>query len=140
MLKNIDPLLTGSLLKALDEMGHGDTLALVDRNYPGVSSGVPVIHLGEVGVTRAAQAILSVFPLDNFVEQPLSKMQPDGEGQHHGSHQTILDVASSAHGETLHFELVPRHDFYQQATQCSLIVQCLETEPYSCFILQKGVV
>lgn len=34
MLKNIDPVLTGSLLKALDELGHGQKIALVDRNYP----------------------------------------------------------------------------------------------------------
>ena len=47
MLKNIDPVLTGSLLKALDELGHGQKIALVDRNYPSHSSGAQVIHLGE---------------------------------------------------------------------------------------------
>ena len=32
MLKGIDPLLSGELLKVLDEMGHGDQLLVVDRN------------------------------------------------------------------------------------------------------------
>ena len=68
MLKGIDPLLSGELLKVLDDMGHGDQLLLCDRNYPAVASGQPVLRLGEVSVLRAAQAIFSVFPLDSFVD------------------------------------------------------------------------
>ena len=75
MLKGIDPLLSGELLNVLDTMGHADQLALVDRNFPAASSGRPVIHLGEVGVVRALEAILSVFPLDSFVERPLERME-----------------------------------------------------------------
>ncbi|MET0991407.1 MAG: RbsD/FucU domain-containing protein, partial [Lacisediminihabitans sp.] len=79
MLKGIDPLLSGALLKTLDEMGHGDQLLLVDRNYPAASTGRPVIRLGEVGVVRAMSAILSVFPLDEFVKHPLERMEVDGD-------------------------------------------------------------
>ena len=71
MLKGVDPLLNGELLKILDEMGHGDQLLLVDRNYPAAAAGRPVVRLGEVGVERAVAAILSVFPLDSFVAHPL---------------------------------------------------------------------
>ncbi len=39
MLKGTDPLLSGDLLKILDDMGHGDQLLLVDRNYPAAASG-----------------------------------------------------------------------------------------------------
>ena len=39
VLKGIDPLLNGDLLKILDEMGHGDRLLVVDRNYPAFSAG-----------------------------------------------------------------------------------------------------
>ena len=70
MLKGIDPLLSGDLLKILDDMGHGDQLLLVDRNYPAAASGKPVIRLGEVGVLRAARAILSVLPLASFIDHP----------------------------------------------------------------------
>ena len=41
MLKNINPLLTGSLLSILADMGHGDDLVIVDANYPAQASGVP---------------------------------------------------------------------------------------------------
>ena len=75
MLKGIDPLLSGELLHVLDTMGHADQLALVDRNFPAASAGRPVIRLGEVGVVRALSAILTVFPLDSFVERPLERME-----------------------------------------------------------------
>ena len=79
MLKGIDPLLSGDLLKILDDMGHGDVLLLVDRNYPAAASGKPVVRLGEVSVLRAATAILSVFPLDSFVDHPLERMEVDDD-------------------------------------------------------------
>ncbi len=61
MLKNIDPLLSGSLLELLDRMGHGDVVALVDRNFPAYRYGAPVIDFRGVDTQRAAEALLSVF-------------------------------------------------------------------------------
>lgn len=34
MLKNVDKLLTGDLLKILCDMGHGDELVIADANFP----------------------------------------------------------------------------------------------------------
>lgn len=140
MLKNIDPVLTGAVLKALDEMGHGEKLALVDRNYPSHSSGSQVIHVGEIGIVRAAEAVFSVFPLDTFIDQPLSRMQADDNSTATSTHEGVLAVASKNHPKPLEFQLIPRPAFYTEAHTCVLILQCLETAPYSCFIAQKGTV
>ena len=140
MLKNVDPVLTGTLLKALDEMGHGDTLALVDRNYPSFSAGPPVVHLGEIGIVRAAAAVFTVLPLDSFIDSPLARMEADDHSAPTSTHEQVLDIARNSHPRSLEFSIIPRHDFYGEATRCALIVQCLETAPYSCFILHKGVV
>ena len=45
MLKAIPALLTPELLCTLASMGHGDRLAIVDRNYPSASSAPRVHHL-----------------------------------------------------------------------------------------------
>ena len=90
MLKNIDPVLTGALLKALDEMGHGEKLALVDRNYPSKSSGAQVIHLGEIGIVRAAEAVFGVFPLDSFIDKPLLRMEADDRSPATPTHEGVL--------------------------------------------------
>lgn len=140
MLKGIDPVLTGEALHALNDMGHGDIYALVDRNYPAHSSGQLVIHLGDIGAERAIRAILSVVPLDTFVSNPLERMVSDSQDPEHEVHDAVMRVAQDAHGSPLTFGLIARTDFYSQARNSQVIFQCLETTPYSCFILTKGVV
>jgi L-fucose mutarotase len=141
VLKGIDPLLNGDLLKVLDEMGHGDQLLVADRNYPAFSAGRPVIRLGESGVTRVIEAVLSVFPLDAFVEHPLERMEvKDDPSLTTASQDRVLQIARAGHPIDLEYGVVPRHDFYRRARDVYAIVHTLESEPYSCFILQKGVV
>lgn len=141
MLKGIDPLLSGELLKMLDDMGHGDRLLLVDRNYPAAASGRLVVRLGEVTVVRAIRAILSVFPLDVYAEHPLERMEvEDDPAILTDSQAEILKIARAEHGRPLGYAVVPRLDFYTRARDVFAVVHTLERQPYSCFILQKGVV
>jgi len=141
VLKGIDPLLNGDLLKILDEMGHADQLLVVDRNYPAFSAGRPVVRLGESGAIRVLGAILSVFPLDAFVEHPLERMEvKDDPALTTPVQDGVLELARADHPVALEYGVVPRFEFYRRARDVHAIVQTLETEPYSCFILQKGVV
>lgn len=141
MLKDIDPLLSGEVLKIFDEMGHGHQLLLCDRNYPAVASGRPVIRLGDVSVLRAAQAILSVFPLDSFVAHPLERMEVNDEPVTTTSLQDdLLGLASSIESRPLEYGIIPRIDFYERAKAVFAVVHTLEAQPYGCFILQKGVI
>lgn len=141
MLKGIDPLLNGDLLKILEDMGHGDRLLLVDRNYPAASSGRPVIHLGESTVLRAAEAILSVFPLDSFLEHPLERMEvEDDPAKTTATQDKLLALASRIEGRELEYGVIPRLDFYARARDCYAVVHTLDAVPYGCFILHKGVV
>jgi L-fucose mutarotase len=96
--------------------------------------------LGEISIVRAVEAVFGVFPLDSFIEKPLSRMQSDDKSPSTRTQNAVLEVASKEHSARLEFELIPRLDFYTKAKECALIVQCLETAPYSCFIAQKGAV
>ena len=141
MLKGIDPLLSGDLLRILDDMGHGDRLLLVDRNYPAASSGRPVIRLGEASIVRAATAILSVFPLDSFVGHPLERMEVDDDPSLTTATQDeVLALASRAEGRPLEYGVVARLDFYARAREAYAVVHTLDAVPYGCFILHKGVI
>lgn len=141
MLRGIDPLLSGDLLKILDDMGHGDELLLVDRNFPAASTGRPVIRLGLVGVVRAAEAILDVFPLDEFAERPLGRMEVNEDPSVTTTEQdAVLAVAQRHHPRELDWEVVPRLDFYERARRTYAVVHTLEEQPWGCFILKKGVV
>jgi len=141
VLKGIDPVLSGELLKILDEMGHGDQLLLVDRNYPAAASGKPLVRLGDVSVLRAAEAILSVFPLDSFIEHPLERMEVnDDESIVTENQAALLELARAGHDKPLEYGVIRRLDFYERARQAYAVVHTLESQPYGCFILQKGVV
>lgn len=141
MLKGVDPLLSGDLLKVLDDMGHGDQLALVDRNFPAVSSGRPVIRLGEVSVLRAAKAILSVLPLDSFQPHPLERMEVEDDPRKTTPVQDdLLVLASGLEGRPLEYGVIPRLDFYGRVRGVVAVVHTLDSVPYGCFILHKGVV
>jgi L-fucose mutarotase len=139
MLIGIDPLLGGDLLKLLDEMGHGDQIAVVDGNYPAFSSGRPVVQLGDVTVTRAIGAILRVIPLDTFVRSPLERMAADTEAPTAGQ-QEVLELARRVHPADLEFSVVSRLDFYDRTRAVQAVVRTLDARPYNCFILHKGVV
>lgn len=141
MLRGIDPLLRGELLKALDEMGHGERVALVDRNFGAYQYGKQVVDLGEVNAERAAKAIFSVFPLDTFCDTPVTRMAYDNDAQMvNDAHKAVLERAHDASGETWPWEVLKRPEFYARMSGVSLVIRCLEDAPYACFTFQKGVI
>ena len=146
MLRGIDSLLTGDLLKILQDMGHGDELALVDRNFPADSvarhtvSGLLVRDAG-VDIPRMAKAILSVYPLDTFVEEPIVHMQVIGKPDERlAVHTDLLKAAEQAEGGTVKMGSIERFAFYERARECYAVIACGETRPYGCFLLKKGVI
>jgi L-fucose mutarotase len=139
MLKNIDPLLSGELLRHLDELGHGDALVLADRNYPAYAAGLPVIRV-DAGIVRTAEAILSVLPLD-FAVPPVAKMEAYDDPAHLVPNAVrVLELASAAEGRELELENIPRFDFYERAKLARLVVLTREDEPYNDFVFVKGVI
>ena len=83
MLKGLDPLLTADILYALESMGHGDDLVLCDTNFPADSVAREtvlgeVLRIGAPSSGRAAKAVLSVLPLDSFVQYPALRMEVVG--------------------------------------------------------------
>jgi L-fucose mutarotase len=141
MLKNVHPLLTGPLLSLLDRMGHGDVLGLVDRNFPAYRYGAPVIDFRGVDTAAAAEALLSVFPLDSFVEEAVHRMEIDGAPDEINAATAGLQKAADvAEGRSVRIASVERFAFYESARPASAFVQTGETIPYSCYLLRKGVV
>ena len=75
MLKGISPLLSPELLKILAEMGHGDELVIGDANFPAQSMGQRCVREDGHGGVELLDAILSLLPLDTFVDAPVNLMQ-----------------------------------------------------------------
>jgi L-fucose mutarotase len=141
VLKNIDPLLNAELLGHLAAMGHGDVVAIVDRNYPAASTARRLVTLSGVDVTTAARAILSVLPVDTFVEPAIVRMGAVGdEDAVQDVHADFQRVVDQAEGRPVPSAAVERFEFYRRAAAAYLVVSTTEDRPYGCFLVTKGVV
>lgn len=145
MLKGIDSALTPELLKVLCEMGHGDEVVVVDANFTAASlgRGKPVIRMAGADLHRACQAVLSVFPLDQAVAQPVAFMKvehtPDGYAS--DVQQSVIALAGELAGAAPHqCAPVERFAFYDRVASAYAIVQTGEMAPYANFIFKKGVI
>lgn len=140
MLKGLDPLLSPELLYALAQMGHGDTIALVDRNFPAYSVHDRVIRLDGADVVSAGRAVLGLLPIDTFIPEPIARMQVVGHAARQPPVQTeFLAAAHEAAGRPVAVEALERHAFYARARAAFAVVVTGEDRPYGCFIVTKGV-
>jgi L-fucose mutarotase len=140
MLKGLDPLLGEDLLYVLAAMGHGDQLALVDRNFPAASMSKRLVRLAGADMVTAARAILSVLPLDTFVERPVTRMEVVGEPNEVPQVQAeVLALCQEAEGRELEMGSLPREDFYACAKEAFAVVATNEARPYGCVLFTKGV-
>jgi L-fucose mutarotase len=144
VLKGIDPLLTPELLKLLCEMGHGDEIVLVDANFTAESlgRGKPVVRLPGVGMRAACAAVLSVLPLDSFVQQPIAFMKVDAAASDYRSalqREVIADMETGDNGRAAQCQPMERFGFCDRAARAYAIVQTGEMQAWANFILKKGV-
>ncbi len=138
MLIGIDPLLPGELLALLREMGHGDTICLADANFPAFHLGPPTIRVDQ-DLVRTGRAVLSVLPLDGFVEAPVRFMEADGRpGQLQDAHADFARMVEEVAG-TWPVAGIERFRFYETARECVAVVATLERRPWANVILTKGV-
>ncbi|MDH7788182.1 L-fucose mutarotase [Ochrobactrum sp. 19YEA23] len=138
MLKNINPLLTGSLLSILADMGHGDDLVIVDANYPAQASGVPVLDFPGISATAMAEAVLSVLPLDDFVDKPAAVMKaPNDTPAIYGEFEAVIEVAE---GRKIAVDPLERFAFYDRATEAFAVIRTGERRLYGNIIFKKGVI
>ncbi len=140
MLKGIDPLLTPDLLMLLAQAGHGDVIAVVDRNFPAYAAGVPVVDLPGADVAEATRAICSLLPVDRlFQPNPVRYMQT-ADGTPGPAVEDVHAALVAAEGHEVGLEGLERFAFYAAAREAFAVVLTSETRPYSCFLIAKGVV
>lgn len=141
MLKNIPPILSPELLKIMREMGHGDTIVLVDANYPATTGAKRLVRLDGVEMTDLLDAMLQFLPIDAFVANPIAVMQPDDKSIKPPIWQEFLKVISKRDDEKAftEFDYIDRMDFYGYAKEAYALVQTGTTAHYANIGIKKGV-
>ena len=144
MLKGINPLLNADVLHALGAMGHGDDLIIADTNFPSDSVARQTVYGRLIRIDASAadvvQAVLSVMPIDEFVDDAAARMEVVDEPK------TILpvmgevqDKVSAVNGPNPMLS-IERFAFYDRAKKAYAVVQTGERRFYGCFAFRKGVI
>ena len=139
MLKGIPSILPPELLKILMEMGHGDEIVIGDGNFPAASMAQRLVRCDGHGVPELLDAILQLFPLDSYVDAPVSLMAV-----------AVGDTAPTpviwdkyreiiAEYEFAQIEFLERFAFYERAKTAYAIIATGEDAIYANVILKKGV-
>lgn len=143
MLKGIPAILSPELLKVLSEMGHTDELTIGDGNFPGHTYGKKVIRLDGHGVPEVLDAILQVFPLDTYVDKPVTLMGVvKGDTVKTPIWDTYKEIVAKHDERGANcFEEIDKWDFYERTRDKStVVIMTSETALYANIILKKGVV
>ena len=146
MLKGINPLLNADVLYALRSMGHGDDLVIVDTNFPSDSVARQtrlgkLLRIDNTTAAEAVAAVLSVLPLDTFVDDSAGRMEivdsPDEVPPVQQEVQAVIDAAESKSWPMISIE---RYAFYERAKQAYCVIQTGERRFYGCLAFRKGVI
>ena len=140
MLKGIPSIIPPELLKILMEMGHGDEIVIGDGNFPAASIAQRLVRCDGHGVPELLDAILQLFPLDKYVEAPVSLMAvvPGDTVPTPVIWETYKEIVSKY--ETTQIEFLERFAFYERAKTAYAVVATGESAIYANVILKKGVV
>nr|WP_205195004.1 RbsD/FucU domain-containing protein [Burkholderia sp. Ax-1719] len=145
VLKNLDPLLSPDVLHALAAMGHGDEVVICDANFPADAVARDsvlgrLLRLVGVDSPRAVRAVLSVLPLDRFVDHPALRMEVVGDAHTLPAVQREAQrEVDDAEGRAVPFASLERFAFYERARRAYCVIATGEVRGYGCFVFKKGV-
>jgi L-fucose mutarotase len=145
MLKGIDPRIDADLLRALAAMGHGDLLAVVDANFPADAVAHATVEGRPLAIGAdapgAVRAVLSLMPLDGFVEDFAARMEVVGEpGSVPPVQAEVQAEIDAVEGRRRPMVPVERFAFYDRARGAYAVLRTAERRFYGCFLLRKGVI
>ncbi|MFO8002181.1 MAG: L-fucose mutarotase [Marinilabilia sp.] len=141
MLKGISPLISPALLETLARMGHGDTIVFADAHFPGESHNNRVVRADGLGIPALLDAILPLFEIDTYVNDPLIMMAAvEGDKPDPRVEQKYLECFHRHFPNVPSIKRLPRYDFYEHAKKAFALVMTGETAKYGNIILTKGVI
>tara|TARA_B110000908_G_scaffold8606_1_gene10674 strand:- start:864 stop:1295 length:432 start_codon:yes stop_codon:yes gene_type:complete len=141
LLRNIPTILSPDLLWTLRAMGHGDDLVIADANFPATALGARCHRLDGLTATEVLQAVLTVLPLDKFVQHPALVMQVVDDPEAVPSIVVEFQkITTTTADNPAKLDKLERFDFYDRAKTAFAIIQTGETRLYGNIILKKGVI
>jgi L-fucose mutarotase len=123
-------------------MGHGDEIVLGDGNFPAVTCAQRLIRSDGHGIPSLLDAILELYPLDEYVPCPVALMavMPGDSTPTPPIWKEYEDILME-HGYAPDIiEHVERFSFYERAKAAFAVIATGESAIYANILLKKGVI
>lgn len=140
MLKYIPKNLSPELVRVLMEMGHSDEIVIADGNFPAASHGERLVRLDGQSIPVVLESILTLMPLDAYVDRPVSYMATPKEENQPEIWKTYQEILDNTGNDKIKIEELERFEFYERAKKAYAIIATSEMALYANVILKKGVI
>lgn len=98
------------------------------------------MRLDGISATEVLEAVLTLMPLDTFVDEPAIGMavvgEPDTRVEIHGAFDQIV----KKHEPGMTFTVMERFAFYDRVSDAYAVVQTGERRLYGNILLKKGII
>jgi L-fucose mutarotase len=140
MLKGISPLISPELLAVLARMGHGDEIVLADAHFPGETFNSRIIRADGLRIADLLAAILPLFELDSYVDDPLIMMAAvQGDQLDPSVEKAYVESIHKSNPNAPAIARIDRFKFYDRTKTAFAVVMTGETAKYGNILLKKGV-
>ncbi|WP_319474046.1 L-fucose mutarotase [uncultured Sphaerochaeta sp.] len=140
MLIGISPYIGPELLEALDRMGHGDEIVIVDAFYPGDTRSSRCIRADGIKAEDLLDGIFRLMNPDDYVKDPVVMMQPsEGDSADPAVEASFQAVLDKYWPDTPKIQKIERQEFYDRAKRAYAVVVSGSIVKYGCIIIRKGV-
>ncbi len=141
MLKKISKYFSPELLAAIYRMGHGDEIVLADAHFPAHSMNKNVIRADGVEIEDLLKAILPLFAIDNYVDNPIIMMQAaPGDSLDPSIAENYTKIIEKFVPNPPKITMIERFAFYERAKSAFAVVTSGSIKRYGNIILKKGVI
>src|ERR1035441_8087916 len=130
-------MISPDLLGVLAAMGHGDEIAVVDANFPAANLARRLVRMDGANASRALRAVLSLLPLDDYVDSPMTIMEVDGTPDSIPEPvREFQQIADSAENKQVVFNKINRFEFYDRARTAFAVLRW--TNPPATDVIVRG--
>ena len=132
--------MTQNLALAASPIGSTETSQQTVPQGPAGATGPQLVRLDGISASDVLDAVLSVMPLDDFVDEQAFGMEVVGDAKKREQTHKDFDKLIKKHEPEMKLSLLERFAFYERVHGAYAVIQTGERRLYGNVLLKKGIV
>jgi len=140
MVNGLSEIITPEIFQCLYNMGHWDSLAIVDANYCGGSLGKQIIRLPIIDNHKLLYEILKLIPIDDDNENSVFIFKPDHYDKETPQAWDDYRKIINDYDKKIELKEIDRKEFNQRTKESYVTICTQDKRLYANIIIHKGVI